>query len=283
MAFSGDGVLAQDVRHDQGDDSLFVVAEPLLECPHRVLPQRRPSSIGERRRHRVRDMRALDQNLAVNRMGHVAEVVAMGQLRVGQTLSRALDLVRAHTVALQPILERECILAGRPRDDERVQFAVSGESLSPSSSRRDHGNREGPRGAAIGRRRCTRSQSTVGVRGPDGVHAVRRPIPIVVALAVKGSTIDRLVEQCRRQKVDGGLPLREVDVLTLPCAPDVIDGRDYGERQKPGRHVIGIRREGASRRTIGPAREIGEAGHRRRQVAESGEVRQWTGLTPQRT
>ena len=47
---------------------------------------------------------------------------------------------------------------------------------------------------------------TVGVRGPDGVHAVRRPIPIVVALAVKGSIIDRLVEQCRRQKVDGGLP-----------------------------------------------------------------------------
>ena len=237
-----------------GDDKVghpvIVVSEDVTQDHVGVLADRRAGPRGVRRGARVGPVGTFDERLAMVGMGDQAEVVPVGQLRVVHALRRVLHVVGGDVGGLEAILDDLGRVLARPGADDPVELYLAGAPLVG-----------GEVGEVVAADEVGEPAPAVVVLAGDGypavvagsgVDAVGHERRVVVSSARRDPSVHRPVEQCRRQQVQGGLTLGDVDVLALAGAPGVVDGRQGGERGEAWGDVVGVREEWPGRRH-GPA------------------------------
>ena len=212
-------------------------------------------------------------------MRHVAEVVAVRQLRVvghhfgvgdgvgrhagGLQLDMRFDVVSLRSPRGNPV----CYLGGTftPLLDTQTSHVVGTDDAAQTCPLvvvlAGHGN------PAVVTRRCE--------------HPMGRHCRMVVAHLVGQVRVHVVVEHCRCQEGHRRFGLRQVDVLALAGAVAMVQGGQQSSAEELGRHVVGVGTEHASGIAIGPASHLIEARHGRTHRAETGQRRERPALAEQ--
>ena len=248
--------LAQNTASRQRRDTLRTIAQDSLQDVLVISPKRWPGALDPCWRPRQPETRSLDRGRAVEWIWQRNKVSTMGQLGVIIQVLTVVHSARWDTTGLQHGLSLLCTVRLRPNRQDRIQGLTMRAAGSQRGKTRvvtkvgtlhDLAERL-PLGICV----YCNGQPTILASG--WIHAMRCQMRIHIPYPLLTMPAHRKVQQCRGEKVQGGLGLRLVDILPLAGAASVFERCQEPDRRETRRHIVCISAKGAGGRAVRPVR-----------------------------
>src|SRR2546427_3341524 len=211
-------------------------AEDLPEDVIVVRPQGRPGAVLPTRRRGQPERGRHEVHLADGRMRHGRPHPTVRELRVAEQLRDREHGRDPKALAAEHGHDLIAIARPSPRADALVQLRARGAPFR--RGRRAVYARDLTKTAPV--RIVPDTERDPAVRAGTAIDAVRRGDGVGVAAATRYSSVRGELEDRRREELQPGLVLREVDGAAHAGAPPPLDRREYSDRAVTDRDVVDV-------------------------------------------